>query len=117
MADVYNQAHNLAREIKQSEEYTEYNRLKQLAYEDDTNRRLLDEYKRLQLKMQAGMIAGQNMDEEEMRRLQQIASLLQFNTDARDFLLAELRFQKMMADVYKILADVSGFDLDVLQGA
>ncbi|MGI6173327.1 MAG: YlbF family regulator [Christensenellales bacterium] len=117
MADVYNMAHALAAELRQSEEYREFKRCRDVAYEDDTNRRLLDEYKRLQLKMQASMLAGQATDEEEMRRLQQIASLLQFNADARDFLIAELRFQKMMADVYKILADTAGFDLDVLQGS
>ena len=30
------------------------------------------------------------------------------------YLLAEFRFQKLMADLYKILADVAGIDLDML---
>jgi hypothetical protein len=28
--------------------------------------------------------------------------------------MAEFRFQKMLADIYKILADVAGIDLDML---
>jgi cell fate (sporulation/competence/biofilm development) regulator YlbF (YheA/YmcA/DUF963 family) len=116
MADVYNQAHILARELKNSEEYQEYQRLRAVAYEDDTNRRLLDEYKRLQFKVQARVASGQTMDDEDVRRLQQIGALLQFNPDASACLMAELRFQKMMADVYKILADAAGIDLDMLQG-
>ncbi|MBR2572278.1 MAG: YlbF family regulator [Clostridia bacterium] len=112
--NVYDQAHALARSMQESEEYREYARLKELAYADTTNKALLDEYKRLQFRMQAHLAAGQNMEEEELRRMQQIAGLLQFNQDASAFLLAEFRFQKMLADVYKILADVAGIDLDAL---
>ena len=40
--NIYDQAHALARSMKQSEEYTEYMRLRELAYDDSTNRALLD---------------------------------------------------------------------------
>ena len=112
--NVYDLAHALARSMQQSEEYRDYIRLKDLAYADATNKTLLDEYKRLQFRMQAHLAAGQNMDEGELQRMQQIAGLLQFNQDASAYLLAEFRFQKMLADVYKILADVAGIDLDAL---
>lgn len=112
--NIYDQAHALARSMKESEEFQEYTRLRELAYADDTNRALLDEYKRLQFRMQARMASGQAMDEEDFSRMQKIASLLQFNSDARDYMLAEFRFQKMLADIYKILADVAGIDIDML---
>lgn len=50
-----------------------------------------------------------------MQRLQAIGNLLQFNPDASSFLLAEFRFQKMLADIYKILGDAAGIDLDMLR--
>ena len=49
----YDEAHALARALKESEEYREYARLKAIAYEDDTNKALLDEYKKLQFRLQA----------------------------------------------------------------
>ena len=49
-------------------------------------------------------------------RTQAIANLLQFNPDASAYLLAEFRFQKTLADIYKILADVAGINLDMLAG-
>ena len=49
--------------------------------------------------------------------MQRIASLLQFNQDASQYLLAEFRFQKMLADIYKILGDVAGIDIDALTQA
>ena len=112
--NVYDQAHVLARALRESEEFQEYQRLRETAYEDATNKALLDEYKRLQFRMQARVASGQRMDEDDLKRMQQIASLLQFNADASAYLLAEFRFQKLMADLYKILADVAGIDLDML---
>lgn len=110
----YDQAHELARALKESEEYREYIRLKQAAYDDGTNKALLDEYKRLQFRMQARMAAGETMPEEDFQRLQQIGALLQFNPDVSAYLMAEFRFQRMLSDIFKILADVAGVDLDML---
>ena len=110
----YDQAHALAKALKESEEYTEYMRLKQVAYDDSTNKALLDEYKRLQFRMQAKMAAGENMPEEDLQRLQQIGALLQFNPDVSAYMMAEFRFQRMLSDIFKILADVAGIDLDML---
>ena len=110
----YDQAHALARALKESEEYREYMRLKQTAYDDGTNKALLDEYKRLQFRMQAKLAAGETMPEEDLQRLRQIGALLQFNSDVSAFLMAEFRFQRMLSDIFKILADVAGVDLDML---
>ena len=110
----YDQAHELARALKESEEYREYSRLKELAYADDTNRVLLDEYKKLQFRLQAKMAAGERMEDDDMRRLQQIGTLLQFNPDVSGYMMADFRFQRMLTDIFKILADVAGVDLDML---
>ena len=110
----YDQAHALARAMKDSEEYQEYARLRETAYADSTNKALLDEYKRLQFRMQAKMASGESMPEDDLQRLQQIGALLQFNPDVSAYLLAEFRFQKMLSDIFKILADVANIDLDSL---
>ena len=114
--NVYDQAHALARSLKETQEYTEYMSLKEKAYEDSTNRALLDEYKKLQYRMQLGAASGKPMDEDDFQRMQKIATLLQFNQDASNYLLAEFRFQKMLSDIYKILGEAAGIDLDMLSG-
>lgn len=115
--NIYDQAHDLAKSLKESDEYREYMRLKEIAYEDDTNRALLDEYKKMQFKMQARIASGQSMDEEDFQKMQRIASLLQMNSDASGYLMAEYRFQTMLSDIYKILADAAGIDLEKMLGA
>jgi len=110
----YDQAHALARSLKESEEYREYKRLREIAYEESTNKALLDEYKRLQFRLQAKMAAGETLPEDDYQRLQQIGTLLQFNPDVTAYLMAEFRFQRMLSDIFKILGDVAGVDLDML---
>ncbi|MDL2206735.1 YlbF family regulator [Eubacteriales bacterium OttesenSCG-928-N13] len=114
--NVYDQAHSLASAMKQSDEFKEFSRLRELAYQDNTNKELLDAYKKLQYKMQARLAGGESMDEEELKRMQQISALLQYNQDASAYLMAEFRFQSLLADIYKILADAAGINLDMLQG-
>ena len=110
----YDQAHALARALRESDEYREYMRLKETAYDDSTNKALLDEYKKLQFRLQARLAAGESMPQEDMQRLTQIGALLQFNPDVSAYLMAEFRFQRMLSDIFKILADVAGIDLDML---
>lgn len=110
----YDQAHALARALKDSDEYREFARLKEIAYEDGTNKALLDEYKRLQFRLQAKAASGESLPDEDMQRLQQIGTLLQFNPDVSAYMMAEFRFQRLLSDIFKILADVAGVDLDML---
>ena len=84
------------------------------SYDDGANKALLDEYKRLQFRLQAKLAAGETMPPDDMQRLQQIGALLQFNPDVSAYLMAEFRFQRMLSDIFKILADVAGVDLDML---
>ena len=61
----YDQAHALAKSLRESEEYREYSRLKEVAYDDATNKALLDEYKKLQFRLQAKMASGETMPQDD----------------------------------------------------
>ena len=108
--NIYDTAHRLAAEISRSDECVRLRELRERAYSDNTNRVLLDEYKRLQFKLQAKMASGDALPDDDMQRLTQIGTLLQLNKDVGDYLVAEFRYQRLMADVFKILSEVSGID-------
>lgn len=111
---VYDGAHALARIIRESEDVLEYRRLKELAEEDETNRALLGEYKRLQTALQLQAMGGPAVEADDAQRFQQIASLLYMNTPVQAYLLAEMRLQKMYADIFKIISEAGGINLDML---
>ena len=112
--NVYDKAHELARELKNSPEYQEYQRCKEVAMENETQKALIQEYKKLQFQLQVSVAGGGKPDPAEMERLQKIMAVLQLSQDATRYLMAEFRFQRMLTDIFKILADVAGVDLDML---
>ncbi len=110
--DIYDRANQLAEEIRQSEMRQEYARLQEEAMADETNRALIKEYKRLQVTLQMHAMGGEAPPEEDMQRFQQISSLLYMNDDVQAYLLAEMKLQKTLADVIKLLTDAAGIRFD-----
>ena len=112
----YSAAHNLARAIRDSEEYQTYHRLKDDVMADETVAALIREYKKLQLSLQMAAMSGQQPDSDDMQRFSGISALLFGKPEVSQYLLAEMRLQQAMADIFKILTDAA--DLDVqLPGA
>ena len=111
---VYDTAKRLADELHDSDEYRAYAEAKEQALTNETTRALIDEYHRLQIQAQAATVAGGNRDE-LMQKLQKIGEVLQFDTAASAFLLAEFRLNRMLADVYKTLAAAVDMDLSRLE--
>ena len=114
--NVYDKAHELARELKNSPEYQEYQRCKEVAMENETQKALIKEYKKLQFQLQVSVAGGGKPDPAEMERLQKIMAVLQLSQDATRYLMAEFQLQKMLADIYKILGEAVDIDMDMLRG-
>lgn len=114
--NVYDKAHELARELKNSPEYQEYQRCKEVAMENETQKALIQEYKKLQFQLQVSVAGGEKPDPAEMERLQKIMAVLQLSQDATRYLMAEFQLQKMLADIYKILGEAVDIDMDMLRG-
>lgn len=112
---VYDTARQLAEELKSSDEYRTYTAARETALANETTRTLVAEYHKLQLQAQAVMVQG-GKDEELLQKLQKVGEVLQLDKDASAFLLAEYRLNRMLGDVYKILAEAIDVDLSGLEG-
>ena len=109
----YDAVRALEQALRDSDEVQEYKRLKEIVEESETTRALLKEYKRLQMMVQMAAMSGQSLPGEEMGRFQQISSLLYAGTDTSAFLLAEIRLQQALADIYNIIAQAAGIQLEL----
>lgn len=112
---IYDTARELAKELKNSEEYRTFVETRDKAMANDTTKALIRELHQLQMRAQSAMVSG-GKDEEALERLQKIGEILQFNPDASAYLTAEFRLSRMMGDVYKILAEAVDVDLSMLEG-
>lgn len=112
---IYDSAQALAREIRESEEAREVLRLKEIAEADSTNHALLHEMKRLQMALQVQAMGGEKVSEDDMRRFSQINSLLYMNMDVQAYLIAEMRLQQVLAEVFRVISEAGGITLDMLK--
>lgn len=109
----YSAAHRLAAEIRQSEEYRTYHALREDVMADATTAALIKEYKKLSVTLQMAMMTGQKADDTDMQRFQGINSLLFSKPEVSQYLLAEMRLQQAMADIFKIITEAADLDMEI----
>ena len=104
-------ARELAKAIQETPEYREYAALKKEIDADQGIKALVQEYRRLSSSMQMRMLSGQNMDAEETQRFNSLNMLLFADSRTSGFLLAEMKMQRLMAEIFGVLTQASGLDL------
>lgn len=109
--DVKTCTQALCSAIRDSEECKEYERLREIAEQDDTNRLLLKELRRLQMALQMQAMGGPSVSEEDTQRFASINSLLYMNADVTSYLLSEMRVQKMLGEIITQLSEAAGASL------
>ncbi len=101
----------LAQAIQESPEYREYIQLKKEIDEDAGIKALIQEYRKMQTSMQMRLLAGQGMDAEETRRFNSLNMLLFADSRTSGFLMAEMKMQRMMAEIFETLTRAAGMEI------
>ena len=109
----YSTAHRLAAEIRQSEEYRTYHELKDEVMSDATTAALIAEYRKLQVKLSMASMGGAQADETDMQRFQGINSVLFMNPQVQQYMLAEMRLQQAVSDIFRIVAQAADLDMNL----
>lgn len=115
---IYDKANELAKLIRESEEYKNYSSLKDEIMKDETNKALLKDYKRLQFEAEASYMGGKEPSQEAMEKIKKLGEILQFNPKMTEFFAAEYKFNTLITDIYKIIGEacsLGDFGLDFLQ--
>jgi cell fate (sporulation/competence/biofilm development) regulator YlbF (YheA/YmcA/DUF963 family) len=106
--NVYDQAHNLAQAVKESEEFKQYDALRKQVDANPELSQMMKDFQSKQFEMQAKQMMGQQPDTGYMSQVQQLYTIMMKDPLAMQFLEAQMRFSVMMNDVYKILGDAMG---------
>lgn len=101
----------LAAAIRRSEEYLTYKQLKDDVMADATNQALLNEYQRLQTKLQMAAVMGADATEDDVQRFKQLSALLMMNASIAQYLLAQMRVQQMMSEVFQTVTQAAELDI------
>ena len=109
---VYDTTHELARQLRESREYTEYKEMKDIIYADPKLKEQVEEFEKIKYEMQMLTIQEGKQDEQKMVKLQELYTILLNNKDVKKFFDTQVRFNVMLADVNKIIGEAVK---DVLQ--
>ena len=106
--NVYDQAHGLAKAIKASEEFKQYDRTKQLVAQNSELDKMLKDFQQKQFEIQAKQMMGEQLTPEMMASVQELYSIVLKDPLAAEHLQNEMRFSIMMKDVYQIIGEATG---------
>ncbi len=109
----YSSAYRLAQELRESEEYKTYHGLKESVMSDETTAALIREYRTLQVKLQMAAADGQTAEPEDLQRFSGISTLLFSKPEVSNFLLAEMRLQQALADIFRIVTEAADIDISI----
>jgi cell fate (sporulation/competence/biofilm development) regulator YlbF (YheA/YmcA/DUF963 family) len=103
--DVLEQAKSLAEAIKESSSYQTYQSLKKSLYEDETIAGPLSLFEAKQANLQRMQMMGEELNPDELSDAQELFDELNKNEEVQKFFEAEFEFNKLIAEVSKILGD------------
>ncbi|MDR1796258.1 MAG: YlbF family regulator [Clostridiales Family XIII bacterium] len=103
---IHDRAHELAAEIKRSEEYLGYLAAKEKAQRNPELVEALNDYQEKQFEMQKKQMLGEDIGPDVMGQMQNLYQILARDPVAAEYLGAQMRFAMMVNDVYTILGEV-----------
>ncbi|MCI9040121.1 MAG: YlbF family regulator [Clostridia bacterium] len=102
---VYDTANRLAQEIKDSEEYKAYKKLKDEIHNDFERKQKVEEFEKLRYEIQLMTYAGKEQNQEKTKKLEEMYRSLIESKDIKEYFDLEVKFNVMIADVNKIIAE------------
>lgn len=105
MSNVYDAANKLASEIRQSEEFIKYRDAKKKVLANPEQKKRIEEFEQIRYEVQVLSMERGEKSPEKMQKLQDLYTILIENKDIKEYFDLEVRFNVMVADINKIIAE------------
>lgn len=103
--NVYDTANKLAKEIRESEEYKSYKKLKDEVMSNLDSKNKIENFEKLRYEVQLAQYTGENKDEEKAKKLEEMYTMLVQDEQIKNYFDLEVKFNVMIADVNRIIAE------------
>ena len=103
--NVYDEAHSLARAIRESNEFKEIDTLRKQVDNDKECADMLKELTEIQMQLQAAQLSGQQPDKDMFARFQSLSTMAMTKPLAAQYLQAQMAIGTMMNDVFGIVGE------------
>ncbi|ESE30823.1 MAG: YlbF family regulator [[Eubacterium] brachy] len=103
--NVYEEAHNLSRAIKESEEYKHYKAAADKLKEKPELDKMIKDFMEKQIKIQTKQMLGEAVEESQLSEIQRLSAIVMQDPLAAEYMQCQMRFSIMAQDVYTILGE------------
>ena len=103
--NVYDTANRLASELRNSPEYLEYKKLKEELNQNPDIKEKMAEFEKARYDVQLESLKGEEQEKTKMEETQKMYMELVQNDLAKRYFETELKFNVLLADVNKIIAE------------
>lgn len=104
MNNIYDTANKLASEIRQSEEFVKYRDARKSVLANPDLKNKIEEFEKIRYDVQVLSMEKGASDPEKMKKLQDMYTILIENKDIKEYFDLEVKFNVMVADINKIIA-------------
>ena len=105
MNNVYDIANKLAYEIRQSDEYKNYKFAREKINQNIEMKLKIEEFEKIRYDAQVLTLKERSEDKEKIKKLQELYNILIENKEIKEYFDLEVKFNVMIADVNKIIAE------------
>ena len=103
--NVYDTVNKLAQEIKESEEYKNFKKYKEIVKSNNETSENLKKFEELRYELQISAMQGIKPDPEKEKELQNVYAELLSKENVKEYFEAEFKFNVLIADVNKIIGE------------
>ena len=103
--NVYDTVNKLAQEIKDSDEFKNYKKYKELIRSSSELSESIKKFETLRYEIQISAMQGLGVDNEKEKELQDIYTELLAKDNIKEYFDAEFKFNILLEDVNKIIGD------------
>lgn len=98
-------AHELARTLKESDEFKQFLKSKEKVMSDANNHKMIRDFQLKQWEIREAQMLETEVSEEKQQELERLYSLVSLNPAAREYLEAEFEVSRMVNDIQRIIGE------------
>lgn len=113
--NVYDEANNLARALKESSEYKNFLAAKEKLEENPEKFEMAKDYLRKQMEIQSFQMLGNELSEEQITSYNAIANTIMGIPEIAEFFQAQMYFSVIFQDITDIMAKAVDLDMGLFE--
>jgi len=103
--NVYDTVNKLAQEIRESEEYKNFKKYKEIVKNNNETNEKIKKFETLRYDLQISAMQGLETNKDKEKELQEVYTELLTKENVKEYFDSEFKFNILLADVNKIIGD------------